>query len=83
MIIYSRNIDDAVKPERRVENLVHTSNFLIIMEIELPSTYLITETLQAALLAIPFLMKYLEQSFANFLFSRASFLSEKVKTRIN
>ena len=53
MIIYSRNIVDAVKPERRAENLIYTSNFLIIMEIELPSTYLITETFKAPLLAIP------------------------------
>ena len=83
MTIYSRNINDAAKPERRVENLIYTSNFLIKMEIELPSTFLITETFQAALLATPFFMKYLKQGFANFLFSRASFLSEKVYTRIN
>lgn len=66
------------KPERRVENLIYSSHFLIIMAIELPSTHLIIATFKAALLVITLFMKYLEQSFANFLFSRASFLSKEV-----
>lgn len=70
--------DDAPKPERRVENLIYTSNFLIIMAIELPSTHLIIATFKAPLLLIPLFLKYLQQSFANFLFSRASFLSKEV-----
>lgn len=41
------------KPERRVENLIYTSHFLIIMAIELPSTHLIIATFKAALLVIP------------------------------
>lgn len=66
------------KPERRVENLIYSSHFLIIMAIELPSTHLIISNFKAALLVITLFMKYLEQSFANFLFSRASFLSKEV-----